>query len=139
MLASMSDIVPFITFQPGRGQYAGEAMARYLEIFPDSRMITDNRYGADGPGEEGTVIMAEFEIAGKRVRCSDSFVRHEWDLTPAVSLMVDCDSQEELERVFAELGDGGNVFMPLDDYGFGPFGWVGDRFGVTWQLGLAGE
>ncbi|MFT3716152.1 MAG: VOC family protein [Gordonia sp. (in: high G+C Gram-positive bacteria)] len=53
-----------------------------------------------------------------------------------MSLMVDCESVEELQRIFAALGDGGTVFMPLDDYGFGPFGWVGDRFVLTWQLGV---
>jgi predicted 3-demethylubiquinone-9 3-methyltransferase (glyoxalase superfamily) len=133
----MNQAVPFVTFQPSRGQKADEAMETYLEIFADGRVILDNRYGPDGPGEEGTVIMAEIEIAGQRLRFSDSFVEHEWDLTPAVSLMVDCESAEELERIFTALSDRGTVFMPIDDYGFGPFGWVGDRFGLTWQLGLA--
>ncbi|WP_312977681.1 VOC family protein [Corynebacterium sp.] len=135
----MSRIVPFITFQPGRGQQASEAMATYLDIFRDGRVISDNRYGPDGPGEEGTVIMAEFEVAGQRLRCSDSFVRHEWDITPAVSLMVECESTDELQRLFTELSADGDVYMPLDDYGFGQFGWVGDRFGVTWQLSVAEE
>jgi predicted 3-demethylubiquinone-9 3-methyltransferase (glyoxalase superfamily) len=133
----MNQAVPFVTFQPSRGQKAAEAMEAYLEIFADGRVILDNRYGPDGPGEEGTVIMAEIEIAGLRLRFSDSFVEHEWDLTPAVSLMIDCESGEELERIFTALSDRGTVFMPIDDYGFGPFGWAGDRFGLTWQLGLA--
>lgn len=135
----MNQAVPFITFQPGRGQNAAEAMETYLEVFADGRVVSDNRYGPDGPGAEGTVIMAEIEIAGQRLRLSDSFVDHEWDITPAVSLMVDCESAEELERIFTALSAQGTVFMPLGDYGFGPFGWVGDRFGLTWQLGLAAE
>ncbi|WP_181275776.1 VOC family protein [Brevibacterium oceani] len=133
----MNQAVPFITFQPSRGQSTVEAMESYLKIFGDGRVLLDNRYGPGGPGAEGTVIMAEIEIAGQRLRLSDSFVEHEWNLTPAVSLMVDCESSEELERIFAELSEHGTVYMPLDDYGFGPFGWVGDRFGLTWQLGLA--
>lgn len=133
----MNQAVPFITFQPSRGQNAAEAMETYLDIFADGRVVSDNRYGPDGPGAEGTVIMAEIEIAGQRLRLSDSFVEHEWNLTPAVSLMVDCESTEELERIFAALSVQGTVFMPVDDYGFGLFGWVGDRFGLTWQLGLA--
>ena len=57
--------------------------------------------------------------------------------TPAVSLWTDCDDTDELQRLFDRLGAGGRVFMPLDDYGFGRrFGWVGDRYGVTWQLNL---
>ena len=133
----MNQAVPFITFQPSRGQSAAEAMETYLKLFTDGRVILDNRYGPDGPGAEGTVIMSEIEIAGQRLRFSDSFVAHEWDITPGVSLMVDCESTEELERLFTALSVQGTVYMPLDDYGFGPFGWVGDRFGLTWQLGLA--
>ena len=52
--------------------------------------------------------------------------------------IVDFDSAAELERVFAMLADGGQVLMPLDDYGFSKrFGWLNDRFGVSWQLNLA--
>lgn len=112
-------------------------METYLEVFADGRVILDHRYGSEGPGAEGTVIMSEIEVAGQRLRFSDSFVAHEWDITPGVSLMVDCESTGELERLFAALSEQGTVYMPLDDYGFGPFGWVGDRFGLTWQLGLA--
>lgn len=132
----MNQAMPFITFQPGRGQMAAEAMDAYLKVFTDGQVISDTRYGPDGPGAEGTVIMAEIEIAGQRLRLSDSFVDHEWDLTPAMSIAVDCESTVELQRLFTALSEDGTVFMPLDDYGFGQFGWVGDRFGLTWQLGL---
>lgn len=54
-----------------------------------------------------------------------------------MSLWIDCDSNEELERLFGRLSVGGEVFMPLDDYGFNTrFGWVGDHHGVIWQLNL---
>lgn len=133
----MNQALPFITFQPGRGQRAAHAIEAYLDIFPDGRIISDSRYGPEGPGEEGTVILAEIEIAGQRIRISDSFIDHEWTITPAISLMVDCASHDEQQRLFKALSTGGGVYMPLDDYGFGPFAWVADRFGVTWQLGLA--
>ncbi len=55
-----------------------------------------------------------------------------------MSIFVDCESPAELERVFAALSDGGEVLMPLDDYGFSQrFGWTNDRFGVSWQLNLS--
>lgn len=130
----MTQAIPFLTFQPSRGQSAAEAMEFYLDLFPDGRILQDQRYGADGPGDEGTVVMAEFMVAGQRFRCSDSFIEHEWSFTPAVSVMVDCDSTDEQRRLFEALAQDGRVYMPLDDYGFGPFGWVGDRFGITWQL-----
>ncbi len=52
-------------------------------------------------------------------------------------MAVDRESPEEQQRLFAALSAEGTVLMPLDDYGFGPCGWVGDHFGLTWQLGLA--
>ena len=55
-----------------------------------------------------------------------------------MSLFVECEDDAELSRVFAVLSEGGQVLMPLDDYGFSTrFGWVADRFGVSWQLNLA--
>jgi len=136
----MPQATPFLTFQPGRGHSASEAMDTYLSLFDDGRVVTDQRYGTEGPGAEGTVILAEFVIAGQHIRCSDSFIEHEWDFTPAVSVMVDCDSVPEQQRLFNALAQGGRTYMPLDDYGFGPFGWVEDRFGVSWQLAApAGE
>ena len=128
--------LPFLTFQPAtpdRG--AAAAMAAYVEIL-DGRVIGDRRRTADEPGGEDTVFLAEFEIAGLRIRCSDSPITHAWDFTPGVSLWVDCDSADH-QRIFAALAEGGQEFMPLGDYGFGPFGWVQDRFGVSWQLGVA--
>lgn len=135
----MSQVVPFLTFQPGRGQSAAAAMSTYVELFADGEVVSDVRHTADGPGQEGTVQVAEFVVAGQRMRCSDSFVDHEWDFTPAVSLWVEIDDADEQRRLADALAEGGQVFMPLDDYGFGPFAWIGDRFGVTWQLVLSGS
>lgn len=135
----MSQAIPFLTFQPSRGQSAAEAMATYLDLFPDGQILQDQRYGPEGPGEEGTVVLAEFTISGQRFRCSDSYIEHEWSFTPAVSVMIDCTSTTEQRRLFEALAKDGHIYMPLDDYGFGPFGWVEDRFGVSWQLTAPGE
>lgn len=68
---------------------------------------------------------------------SDSYVKHAFTFTPSVSLFVDFATAEELDASFAKLGEGGTVFMPLDNYGFSPrFGWCSDRFRVSWQLNL---
>ncbi|GAA2066379.1 VOC family protein [Williamsia deligens] len=129
--------LPFLTFQPAapdRG--AAAAMAAYVEIF-DGRVISDRRRTADEPGGEGTVFLAEIEVAGLRLRFSDSAIAHAWDITPGMSVWVDCDTEADQRRVFAALAEDGQEFMPLGDYGFGPFGWVQDRFGVSWQVGVA--
>ena len=69
--------------------------------------------------------------------CFDSPVKHAFTFTPASSLFVECESEDEIDRIAAALGDGGAVLMPLADYGFSRrFTWLNDRFGVSWQLNL---
>jgi predicted 3-demethylubiquinone-9 3-methyltransferase (glyoxalase superfamily) len=126
-------VTPFLMFE-GRAE---EAMRFYISLFADGQVVSIARYGPGQPGTEGSVMHAVFTIAGQRVMCIDSAVKHAFTFTPAFSLFVDCESEEELERTFAALSDGGTVMMPLGDYGFSRrFGWCGDRFGVSWQLNL---
>jgi hypothetical protein len=63
---------------------------------------------------------AEFTVAGLRIRCSDSFIEHAWDFTPATSLWVECSTDDEQQRLFTALRANGRVHMPLDDYGLRP-------------------
>ena len=130
----MAEAMPFLTFQPSRGHTASEAMALYTGLFSDGAVVSEQRRPADAPMGAGTVELAEFVVAGLHVRCSDSYVEHAWDFTPAVALWVTCTSADEQRGLVDGLAEGGTVFMPLDDYGFGPFAWVQDRFGVSWQL-----
>ena len=129
----MARAMPFLTFQPTRGHGASEAIEAYTSLFDDGEVRSMRRRPPGTPGE-GTVELAEFVVAGLHVRCSDSPVEHAWHFTPAVALWVDCDSVGEQRRVYEALAVDGREYMPLDDYGFGPFGWVEDRFGVSWQL-----
>lgn len=127
-------ITTFLTFQENNAE---EAMNFYVELFDKSEVLDIQRYGKDGPGKEETVMMARFTLNGKEFICSDSFVKHEWTFTPAISMFVECTTESELEKLFAKLSEGGKVFMALDNYGFSQkFGWVGDKFGITWQLNL---
>jgi predicted 3-demethylubiquinone-9 3-methyltransferase (glyoxalase superfamily) len=124
----------FLTFQGGA---AADALGLYGDIFTDFELIEIDRYGPADTGPEGTVKVARFRLAGSEFSCADSPIDHEWGMTPGVSLWIECDDDNELERLFRQLSDGGQVFMPLGDYGFSTrFGWVGDRHGVTWQLAL---
>ena len=130
----MAEAMPFLTFQPSRGQTATEAMALYTRLFDDGVVLLEQRRPSDAELGAGTVELAEFVVAGMHVRCSDSYVEHEWDFTPAVALWVTCASADEQRLLVDGLAEGGATFMPLDDYGFGPFAWVQDRFGISWQL-----
>ena len=125
---------PFLMF----GGKAEAAMTFYISLFPGGRVESIARYAAGEPGPEGTVRLASFTILGQTVMCIDSPARHAFTFTPASSFFVECDSEDELRRLFGALSDGGTVLMPLDDYGFSKqFGWTNDRFGVSWQLNLA--
>jgi predicted 3-demethylubiquinone-9 3-methyltransferase (glyoxalase superfamily) len=116
---------------------AEEAMTFYTSLFEGSEVRHVERYGPGGPGAEGTVKLAEFTLAGQRLLCIDSPVKHAFTFTPSASLFVECEDEAELDRVFAQLSAGGAVLMPPGDYGFSTkFAWVNDRFGVSWQLNL---
>lgn len=130
----MPTVRPFLMFQ-GKAE---DAMNFYVSLFPDAEIIDIVRYGAEVPGREGTVMRANFSVAGQAVMCTDSLVKHGFSFTPAFSFFVDCESEEQLDLLFAELSDGGMVLMPLDEYGFSrKFAWLNDRYGVSWQLNLA--
>jgi len=122
-------------FQDNRAQ---AALDLYFATLPDSRMIRVERYAEGEPGLVGSIKVAVFTLCGREFMCSDSPIKHGFTFTPSSSTFVEFDSVAELERVFGILSDGGEVLMPLDNYGFSErFGWVNDRFGVSWQLNFA--
>jgi predicted 3-demethylubiquinone-9 3-methyltransferase (glyoxalase superfamily) len=124
---------PFLMFEG----CAEEAMNLYVSLFPGGEVLDVVRYGPDGPGAAGSVMKASFSVGGQTILCTDSFVHHDFTFTPASSLFVDCESEEEIERLAAALGEDGAVLMPLGEYGFSRrFTWVNDRYGVSWQLNL---
>lgn len=120
--------------------FAGEASAAlevYAAVFADFRLDRIERYGAGEAGPEGTVRRADITFGEHRIIAIDSPVRHAFSFTPATSLFVDCDSSSTLDAAFTQLAQGGQVFMPIANYGFSQrFGWCSDRFGVSWQLNL---
>jgi len=127
-----NQITTFLTFQENNAE---QAMNFYVELFDNSKIIEAQRYGKDGPAKEGSIMKATFELNGKQFICSDSYFKHEWTFTPAVSMFVECKTNSELKKLFEKLSENGKVFMPLDNYGFSQeFGWVGDKFGISWQL-----
>lgn len=130
----MQTISTFLMFD---GQ-AEEAMNFYVSLFEDSEVVSLVKYGPDGPGNEGTVMHASFTLKGQTYMCIDSNIKHDFTFTPAISLYVNCESDEEIDTLYGKLAEGGGPLMPLGDYGFSKkFAWVADRFGVTWQLNLA--
>lgn len=112
----------------------------YVSLFEDSRVLDVDRYGGGEEEPEGTVKQARFLLGGREFIAMDSGRQHPYTFTPAMSIFVDCDREEEVDELYARLSDSGSVLMPLQAYPFSPrFGWVDDRFGVSWQLNLAGR
>lgn len=94
---------PFLMFE-GRAE---EALNFYVSLFDDGRVLDIVRYDAGGPGREGSVVKASFSIAGQTILCIDSPVKHGFTFTPAMSLFVDCESAEQLEKLVTALGEEG--------------------------------
>ncbi|WML44688.1 VOC family protein [Neobacillus sp. PS3-40] len=130
----MEKVTPFLMFQDGNAE---EAMNFYTSIIEDSQITNIVRYGANEAGPEGTVMQATFTLKGQEFMCIDSYIKHQFSFTPSFSVFVTCNTEEELDNLYEKLGEGGQALMPLNDYGFSKkFGWVNDRFGVSWQLNL---
>jgi predicted 3-demethylubiquinone-9 3-methyltransferase (glyoxalase superfamily) len=126
----------FTTFLMFDGK-AEEAMKLYTSLFKPSTIVNITRYGANEAGAEGTVQHATFTLNDQEFMCIDSSAQHAFTFTPSISLYVRCDTEEEIDRVFATLSQDGQILMPLDRYPFSKkFGWLSDRFGVSWQLSL---
>lgn len=126
-------ITTFLMFE-GR---AKEAMDLYVSLFPKSEIVQMSTYGPQGPGPEGSVMLAIFTINGQQVMASDSYVKHAFSFTPSTSFFIQCEDAAEFERLFAALSADGKVLMPPDNYGFSKrFAWCNDRFGVSWQINV---
>ncbi|MDB5449953.1 MAG: hypothetical protein JWQ52_1081 [Phenylobacterium sp.] len=128
-----ADVTPFLMFE-GRAE---EAVSFYVSLFEDAAVTRLDHYGPDGPGAEGKVVGAAFTLNGREFRAFDSPVAHAFTFTPAMSLFVDCTDEAQVEGLYVALLEGGEALMALGDYGFSRrFGWVNDRFGVSWQINL---
>jgi predicted 3-demethylubiquinone-9 3-methyltransferase (glyoxalase superfamily) len=97
-------------------------MNYYVSIFPDSKILEVDRYGAVGPA--GDVITGSFELAGQRFMALNG--GPEFRFNEAVSFFVDCESQDEIDELWQKLSaDGGEPSQ---------CGWLKDRFGLSWQI-----
>jgi predicted 3-demethylubiquinone-9 3-methyltransferase (glyoxalase superfamily) len=117
-------IVPCLMFAGAQHGRAEAAMRAYTDIFPDSRIGSLERYGP-GEGPAGTVKHGRFVLGGQELVAMDSHVAHGITFNEALSLQVMCRDQDQLDRTWAALAQGGEP---------GPCGWLKDRFGLSWQV-----
>jgi predicted 3-demethylubiquinone-9 3-methyltransferase (glyoxalase superfamily) len=115
----MQKITPCLWFDT-----EGENAAKfYTSIFPNSKIVEVARYGSAGPRAEGSVMTVAFELDGEQFIALNG--GPDFKFNEAISLSVDCENQEEVDRYWDALTDGGEP---------GPCGWLKDRYGVSWQI-----
>jgi len=117
-------IVPCLMFSGAQQGTAEEAIRAYVGIFPEGRIVSVERYAA-GEGPEGNVKHGRFVVAGQHMVAMDSHIDHGITFNEAISLQLMCQDQDEVDRYWAALCEGGQE---------GPCGWLEDRFGVSWQV-----
>ena len=116
----MQKITPFLWFDTE----AEEAAAFYASVIPGSKVTNVSRYGAAGPGEEGSAMTVSFELAGLEFTALNGGPAHA-TFTEAVSFVVDCESQDEVDEYWSKLTDGGEESQ---------CGWLKDKYGLSWQI-----
>lgn len=115
----MQKITPFLWFD-GKAE---EAMNFYVSIFKNSKAGKVSRYGEAGPGPKGSVMSATFQLEGQEFFALNG--GPQFTFTPAISFFVNCETQQEVDDLWAKLSEGGKPNR---------CGWLADRFGVSWQI-----
>jgi len=115
----MQKITPFLWFDGN----AEEAVNFYTSIFPKSKIVSVSRHGDAGPGPKGTVMVMTFELEGQQFMALNG--GPQFKFTPAISLLVRCKTQAEVDRYWDQLSAGGQTIE---------CGWLQDKFGVSWQI-----
>lgn len=115
----MQKITPFLWFD----DQAEEAAALYTSLFPNSRIVNISHWGEAGPGPVGQVMIVTFQLDGQEFMALNG--GPEFKFTEALSLVVNCETQEEVDRLWDALSEGGEVQE---------CGWLKDRFGLSWQI-----
>ena len=112
-------ITTFLTFN----DQAEEAVDLYTSIFKNSRILSSSRYGDTGPGPKGALMAANFELEGQEFVALNG--GPSFRFSQGFSLLVDCETQEEVDNYWEKLSAGGEK---------GQCGWLTDKFGVSWQV-----
>jgi predicted 3-demethylubiquinone-9 3-methyltransferase (glyoxalase superfamily) len=115
----MQKITPFLWFDNN----AEEAMNFYVAVFKDAKITSLTRFGDAGPGPKGTVMTGIFQIHGQDFYALNG--GPQFKFTPAISLFVNCETQQEIDELWEKLSEGGKKDQ---------CGWVTDKFGLTWQI-----
>jgi predicted 3-demethylubiquinone-9 3-methyltransferase (glyoxalase superfamily) len=132
--AELQKIVPFLWFN----DEAEEAMNFYTSVFSNAKVTNLRRYGDAGPGKKGAVMTGTFKLGDQEFYALNGGPM--FNFTPAVSFFVSCETEHETDALWKNLAHNGTVLMELKQYPFSKkYGWVQDRFGLSWQLNFTGD
>jgi predicted 3-demethylubiquinone-9 3-methyltransferase (glyoxalase superfamily) len=115
----MQKITPFLWFDGN----AEEAVNFYVSVFKNSKLVSVTRYGEAGPWPKGTVMTATFQLEGQEFQALNG--GPQFKFTEAISFVVSCETQEEIDEMWEKLSEGGEK---------GRCGWLKDKFGLSWQV-----
>jgi len=134
----MQKAVTFLMFVGDQFGKAEEAVKFYTSLFENSEVKNIEYFKAgDAHGKEGAVKHSLFTIDGLEYMAIDSPLEHKFSFTPSISIYVKCENENEIDTLFDKLSKNGHVFMPLNKYPFSDkFGWLSDKYGISWQLNL---
>ncbi len=118
-------IVPTLLFVNEKNTKVAAARALYMNTFTNSRQLMDMPYPAGAGLPAGSLLFAQFKLAGFIMNAMSSTLPHDYDFTPANSFVVACDDQQEIDAFWEALGKDGRYDM---------CGWLADTFGVSWQI-----
>jgi predicted 3-demethylubiquinone-9 3-methyltransferase (glyoxalase superfamily) len=118
-------IVPSLLFTNEKAAKLKEAVSYYSSLFPDSRVIMEWPWDDSSGMPDGSLLFAQFRLAGYIFNAMSSNIKHDFDFNEAISFMVYCDRQEEIDYYWGKLAEGGAEQA---------CGWLKDRFGVSWQI-----
>lgn len=119
-------ITPCLMFAGEQHKKAEEAINFYISIFSNSNIIQLERYRAD-QGPKGAIVHARFALNGQEFIAMDSHMELPYDFNPAISFVVNCETQEEIDYYWINLGEGGDKMAQQ-------CGWLKDKYGVSWQI-----
>lgn len=118
-------IIPTLLFVNRKNTLVKEALNHYKNIFPGSETVFEAPFPPEAGMPEGSLLFARFQLSGNIFNAMSSPGNHDYDFTPGNSVVIECETQEEIDYYWEKLGEDGRYSM---------CGWLEDKYGVSWQI-----
>jgi predicted 3-demethylubiquinone-9 3-methyltransferase (glyoxalase superfamily) len=124
-IRSEQKIVPTLLFANQKNESVKSAVTHYQSVFSNSKILLEAPYGADSQLPAGTLLFAQMKLSDFILNAMSSTLPHDFDFTPGVSFVIECEDQQQIDYYWEKLGKDGRYSM---------CGWLEDKFGVSWQV-----